>query len=451
MSLVDASLAETVRRNDRDHVFHSWAAQGAIDPLPVAGGEGSWFWDYEGRRYLDFAAQFANLHVGHQHPKVVAAIKEQADQLCTIAPIHANDKRGEAARLIAEVAPGDLDFVFFTNGGAEANENAIRMARVHTGRDKVFASYRSYHGATHGAITLTGDPRRWNAEPGMPGVVHFFGPYLYRSSFQAETEAEETKRALAHLRELLQYEGAHTVAAIIVEPVVGSNGVMVPTPGYLAGLREICDEHGIVMVCDEVLSGFGRCGEWFAVDYWGVTPDLITFAKGVNSGYVPLGGVIISRRIAETFRDRPYPGGLTYSGHPLACASAVASLEVLREEGLIDRARSLGEDVLQPGLQRLAATHPSVGEVRGLGCLWAIELVRDREAKTPLVPYAAGREAAQPMTEFATACKERGLWPLIMHNRMLIMPPLVISDDEVEQGLGIIDEALRVSDRYAVA
>jgi taurine---2-oxoglutarate transaminase len=446
----EADAAERVRRDDRAHVFHSWSAQGAIVPIPIRGGSGSWFWDFDGNRYLDFAAQAVNLNLGHQHPRVVAAIRAQAEHLCTIAPWHANDQRGEAARMIAEVAPGDLNRVFFTSGGAEANENAIRMARVHTGRQKVFASYRSYHGATHGAITLTGDPRRWGAEPGPPGVVHFFAPYLYRSSFQATTDTEETDRALAHLRELLMYEGPHTVAAVIVEPVVGSNGVMLPTPGYLAGVREICDEHGILLISDEVLTGFGRCGAWFAVDRWGVVPDLITFAKGVNSGYVPLGGVLISDRIAETFRDRAYPGGLTYSGHPLACASAVASLHVLHEEGLVERARDLGERVFAPGLQRLADAHPSVGDARGLGCLWAIELVRDRSTREPLVPYAAGGQQAQPQTEFAAACKERGLWPLVMHSRLIVAPPLVITDEEAEQGLAIIDEALAISDGYAV-
>jgi taurine--2-oxoglutarate transaminase len=296
---------------------------------------------------------------------------------------------------------------------------------------------------------MTGDPRRWPSEPGMPGVIHFFGPYPYRSVFHATTDAEECERGLAHLEEVLMLEGPGNVAAVVLETVVGTNGILVPPDGYLEGVRERCDRYGIVMVCDEVMSGFGRCGEWFAVDHWGVAPDLITFAKGVNSGYVPLGGVVISRRIAETFKERPYPGGLTYSGHPLACASAVASIGIFKEEGLIEHARSLGEDVFGPGLRELQERHPSVGDVRGLGCFWALELVRDRETREMLVPYNAGGEAAAPMTQLAAACKERGLWPFTHFNRVHVVPPIVISPEEAKQGLAILDEALEVTDRYA--
>src|SRR5215218_1083811 len=354
-------------RDDRAHVFHSWSAQKALQPLVVAGAEGSWFWDEDGRRYLDFSSQLINMNIGHQHPKVVAAIQEQAGTLCTIAPFHANDKRSEAARLIAELAPGDLDMVFFTNAGADATDNAIRMSRLYTGRQKVLATYRSYHGATGGAIAVTGDPRRWPSEAGVSGVVHFYGPYAYRSSFYAETEEQESERALAHLRETIMVEGPQTIACIILETVVGTNGILVPPPGYLQGVRDICDEHGIVYIADEVMAGFGRCGEWFAVDRWGVTPDPITFAKGVNSGYLPLGGVIIADEIAETFRERPFPGGLTYSGHPLACASAVASIEAMAAEGVVENAARVGAAVLGPGLADIADRHAVVGEVRGLG------------------------------------------------------------------------------------
>ncbi len=437
-----------VRRDDRGHVFHSWSAQGAIDPLPIASAQGSYFTDYSGKRYLDFSSQLVNVNIGYQHPKLVAAVQEQAARLCTIAPGFANDARSEAARLIAEIAPGDLDKVFFTNGGADANEHAIRMARVHTGRHKVLAAYRSYHGATAGAIALTGDPRRWASEPGMPGVVRYWGPYLYRSAFHATTEAEECERALQHLRDTIMVEGPQTVAAIVLETVVGTNGVLVPPDGYLAGVREICDELGIVMVADEVMAGFGRCGEWFAVDHWGVTPDLITFAKGVNSGYVPLGGVVLSERIAASFADRPYPGGLTYSGHPLACASAVASIQIFREEGILEHARALGEDVIGPGLRELAERHPSVGEVRGLGVFWAVELVRDRRTREPLVPFNATGADAKPMAELAAACKERGLWPFTHFNRTHVVPPCTTSSDEVREGLAVLDEALEVADRY---
>jgi taurine--2-oxoglutarate transaminase len=439
---------ETVRRLDRAHVFHSWSAQGQIEPMPIARAKGSHFWDYDGKKYLDFSSQLVNINIGYQHPKVIAAIKDQAERLVTIAPSFANDARSEAARLIAEVAPGDLNAVFFTNGGAEANENAVRMARLHTGRQKVLSAYRSYHGATAGSITLTGDPRRWASEPGIPGVVHYWGPYLYRSSFHATTEAEECERALAHLRDLVMVEGAGTIAAIVLETVVGTNGILVPPDGYLAGVRALCDEHGIVLIADEVMAGFGRCGEWFAVDRWNVTPDLITFAKGVNSGYVPLGGVVISDAIASTFQHRAFPGGLTYSGHPLACASAVASINVMRDEGVIEHARSLGTDVIGPALSDLASRHPSVGDVRGLGVFWAVELVLDRSTREPLVPFNASGAAAAPMGEFAAACKERGLWPFIHFNRTHVVPPCTTTAAEVREGIALLDEALTVADRY---
>jgi taurine--2-oxoglutarate transaminase len=442
---------QRVRRDDRAHVFHSWSAQGLIDPLPIASAQGSYFTDYQGRRYLDFSSQLVNVNIGYQHPRLVAAIQEQAGRLTTVSPAFANDARSEAARLIAELAPGDLNMVFFTNGGAEANENALRMARLHTGRHKVLAAYRSYHGATAGSIALTGDPRRWPSEPGLPGIVRYWGPYPYRSAFHAQSEAEESERALQHLRDLIMVEGAHTIAAIILETVVGTNGILVPPPGYLEGVRAICDEHGIVMIADEVMAGFGRCGEWFAVDHWGVAPDLITFAKGVNSGYVPLGGVVISERIAASFQDRPYPGGLTYSGHPLACASAVASIGIFRDEGIIEHARDLGETVIGPGLRDLAERHPSVGEVRGLGVFWALELVRDRETREPLVPFNASGAAAAPMNEFASACKERGLWPFTHFNRTHVVPPCTTSAEEVREGLAILDEALTVADRHTTA
>jgi taurine--2-oxoglutarate transaminase len=438
----------TVRADDRAHVFHSWSAQGTIDPLPVAGAEGSYFWDYSGKRYLDFSSQLVNMNIGHQHPRLVAAIQEQAQVLCTIAPSFANDKRGEAARLIAELAPGDLNRVFFTNAGAEATENAIRLARIHTGRHKVLSTYRSYHGSTATAITVTGDPRRWANEPVAVGVVHFFGPYLYRSAFHATTEEEESTRALEHLEATIQLEGPGTIAAVLLETVVGTNGILVPPPGYLAGVHEICDRYGIVFIADEVMAGFGRCGEWFAVDHWNVTPDLITFAKGVNSGYLPLGGVIISDRIAETFRDRVFPGGLTYSGHPLACASAVASIQIFKEEGIVEHARQIGEEVIGPALHDLAERHPSVGEVRGLGVFWALELVRDRGTHEPLVPFNAAGATAGPMNEVASACKQRGLWPFTHFNRVHVVPPCTVTADEVREGIAILDEALAIADGH---
>jgi len=431
-----------------DHVFYAWSAQQVLDPMPVAGASGSYFWDYDGNRYLDFSCQLVNTNIGHQHPKVVAAIQEQAAKLCTISPFLANEARNEAARLVAEVAPDGLSKVLFTTGGTEANENALRLARLHTGRHKVLSTYRSYHGGTAGSASISGDPRRWAAEPGIAGVSRFWGPYLYRSPFFARTEEEECERALQHLRDVLMVEGAHTVAAIFLETVVGTNGVIVPPNGYLAGVREICDQHGILLVADEVMAGFGRCGEWFAIQHWGVRPDLLTFAKGVNSGYVPLGGVLMTGDIADTFNDRPYPAGLTYSGHPLACASAVASIQVFHEEGIVENARRIGEDVLGPGLRDLAERHPSVGEVRGLGVFWAIELVLDRQTREPLVPFNAAGAAAGPMVEFTKACKSRGLWPFIHFNRTHATPPCTVSEDEVREGLAILDEALVTADRH---
>ena len=438
----------TVKFLDHEHVFHSWSAQDLISPLPIASALGSRFTDYEGNEYLDFSSQLVNVNIGHQHPKLVAAIQEQAGKLCTVAPAFAVNVRSEAARLIAELAPGDLNKVFFTNGGAEAIENAIRMARLHTGRHKIFAAYRSYHGATAGAITATGDPRRWASEPGFSSVVHYWGPYTYRSAFHSENDTEECERALEHLRDTIIFEGPHTVAAIVLETVVGTNGILTPPEGYLAGVRALCDEFGIVMICDEVMAAFGRCGEWFAVDKWQITPDLITFAKGVNSGYVPLGGVIISEAIASTFSTRAYPGGLTYSGHPLACASAVASINIFKEEGIIEHVRRLGEEVIKPALAAIAVKHPSVGEYRGLGVFWALDLVRDRATREPLVPYNATGADATPMNEFAAKCRELGLWPFTHFNRTHVTPPCTITEKDLLEGLVILDEALDATDRY---
>ncbi|WP_433059200.1 aspartate aminotransferase family protein [Dactylosporangium sp. CS-033363] len=435
-------------RDDRAHVFHSWSAQRTLDPVVVEGGLGATFWDEAGTHYLDFSSQLVNLNLGHQHPRVVAAIQEQAARLCTIAPTFGNAARSSAARLIAGVAPGDLSHVFFTNGGTEANEHAIRMARATTGRHKILAAYRSYHGATTGSITLTGDPRRWANEPGMPGVVRFFGPYFYRSPFHADSLASESSRALEHLEEVFMLEGPQTIAAVILEPVVGTNGILVPPPGYLEGVRELCSRHGALLIADEVMSGFGRCGEWFAVDHWSVVPDLITFAKGVNSGYVPLGGVILGPRVYSAFAERPFPGGLTYSGHPLACAAAVATIGVMQDESIPSRVRDVGERVVRPRLEKLRDRHPSVGDVRGLGLFWAIELVRSKETREMLVPYNASGAAAKPMADVVAACKARGVWPFTHFNRVHVVPPLIISEEDLLRGIDAIDDALDVADAY---
>ncbi|MDL9978524.1 aspartate aminotransferase family protein [Microbacterium candidum] len=447
-TLPDPEAEARVRADDRGHVFHSWSAQALIDPLPVAAGEGSTFWDYQGNAFLDFSSQLVNLNLGHQHPDLVRAIQEQASRLATIQPAMANDVRGELARRIAEVAPGDLNKVFFTNGGADANENAVRMARAVTGKRKVLAMYRSYHGNTTTAITLTGDPRRWTNEPGDGSVAHFFGPYAYRSPFHSSSAEEEGQRALEHLEQVIVLEGASTIAAIIIESIVGTNGILVPPPGYLQGVRDLCDKYGIVFIADEVMVGFGRVGEWFAVDRFGVTPDLITFAKGVNSGYVPLGGVVISDRIAAHFDTVAFQGGLTYSGHPLACAAGVATFEVFERDGILERVRDLGSRVVEPRLKEMLERHPSVGEIRGAGLFWAIELVRSKETREPLVPFNASGADAAPMGALAAACKKAGVWPFTHFNRLHVAPPLVISEEELRRGLDVIDRALDVADEY---
>lgn len=431
---------------DRAHVFHSWSAQATLDPMVLERAEGSRVWDDQGRSYLDFSSQLVFTNLGHQHPRVVKAVQDQAAKLCTVAPQHANDARSEAAHLIAGLAPDGLEHVFFTNGGAEAIEHAVRMARLHTGRIKVLSRYRSYHGGTNTAINLTGDPRRWPSDYGSAGTAKFFGPFLYRSEFDATTEAEECERALRHLRRTVELEGPATVAAIVLETIPGTAGIMPPPPGYLAGVRELCDEHGIVMILDEVMAGFGRAGTWFALDRYDVTPDLITFAKGVNSGYVPLGGVVISGSIYDTFAQRVYPGGLTYSGHPLACAAAVATIGAMRDEQVVEHADRLGREVIGPELAAMAQRHPCVGDVRGVGAFWAIELVGDRATKAPLAPYGGTSPA---MNEVIAACKKGGLLPFANFNRIHVVPPCNIPDDEAREGLAIIDAALSVGDAHA--
>ena len=396
-------------------------------------------WDDKGNSWLDFSSQMVNVNIGHQHPRMVAAIKEQADRLCTIGPPMANDMRSEAARLITELAPGDLNMVFFTNGGAEAIENATRMARLHTGRHKVLSTYKSYHGATAGAITLTGEGRRWDSEPGIPGAVKFWGPYPYRSAFNATSHAEECERALAHLRATVTAEGPQHIAAILLETVVGTNGILVPPDGYLQGVRELCDEHGILMICDEVMAGFGRCGEWFAFDHWDITPDLVAFAKGVNSGL-------------RAARRGDHQAGRSPTRSATACTRVGSPTRVIRWRARAPspastssrtRASSSTPAISAPTSSArpstdFAARHPSVGDVRGLGVFWAIELVADRTTKAPLDAAAMGKVIA--------ACKDRGVWPFAPANRIHVVPPLTISDDELREGLAVIDEALSVAD-----
>ena len=429
-------------------VFHPWTVQGPRTVPTFVGGSGSHVVDADGRRYLDFSSQLVFTNLGHQHPRIVAAIKEQADRLCTLAPGHASDVRGEAARMIVDVAPEGLGHVLFTTGGTEAIEHAVRMARLHTGRPKVLAAYRSYHGSTATSIHLTGDPRRWASDTGMAGVVHFFGPFPYRSAFGSSTPEEECERALAHLEQVILLEGPSTISALVLEPVTGSSGVIVPPAGYLRGVRDLCTRHGIVFIADEVLVGFGRTGAWFGVDHDAVAPDLLVFAKGVNSGYVPLGGVLVGESIYETFTKRPYPAGMTYSGHPLACAAAVGAIGAMHDEDTVAGAARLGTDLLGPGLAKVAEQHPCVGDVRGIGALWTVELVRDRTTKEPLVPAGATGDANAPMAAFTKACLEQNLIPLVLGNRIHVAPPLNVSEPDANDGLAILDEALTAADAF---
>jgi taurine---2-oxoglutarate transaminase len=442
----DRSTLTSVER-EKASVFHSWSAQSTINPLMIKDAQGVYVTDEAGNTYLDFSSQLVNTNVGHQHPALVRAIKDQADVLCTIAPQHGYEKRYRAAELIIDHSFDGAAKVFFTNGGTEAVEHAVRMARLHTGRQKVLATYRSYHGGTSTSINLTGDPRRWPNDNGTAGVVHYFGPFLYRSVYHSATEEEECARALESLENTIQFEGPSAFAAIILESIPGTAGIMVPPMGYLTGVREICDRYGIVYIADEVMCGFGRTGAWFGYQNFGVKPDLVAFAKGVNSGYVPLGGVVLNEAISATFNDRVYPGGLTYSGHPLACASAVACIEVMEDEGIIENARRIGDEVLRPGLEALATKHRVIGEVRGLGVFFALELVKDRATKEPLAPYGA---SSPEMNEVLAACRNEGLLIFNNFHRLHVVPPCTITDDEAREGLARLDRALTVADQYYV-
>ncbi|HKU57864.1 MAG TPA: aminotransferase class III-fold pyridoxal phosphate-dependent enzyme [Gaiellaceae bacterium] len=442
----DSEVGERIKADAKRYVLHSWSVQDTLDPIPVAGAEGRYFWDYDGKRYLDFASQLVNVSIGHQHPKLVAAIKEQAERLCTIGPPMATEPRSTLARLLAEVTPGDISMSFFTNGGAEANENAIKLARWYTGRHKIVARYRSYHGATAGAIAATGDPRRWPAEPGIPGVVRMLDPFTYRCP-AGHPDPCPVCTGAPHLEEILQYEGPETVAAVILETVTGTNGVIVPPDGYLQSIREVCDRHGILLIADEVMAGFGRTGKWFAVDNWGVVPDILTMAKGINSGYVPLGAMSVREPIAAWVRDKYFAGGLTYSGHPLACAVGVASIEAFREDGIVEHAAAMGA-AFGDALHGLAERHPSIGEVRGLGCFWGLELVCNRETREPLVPFNATGEAAAPVGRLAKAALERGLYLMVHWNVVMVCPPLTITPEELAEGIAILDDVLAIADEY---
>ena len=430
--------AAKVFADDRANVFHSWSAQAQISPMAIAGGSGSYFWDFTGKKYLDFSCQLVFTNIGHQHPKVIAAIKQQADVLTTIAPQHANEARNEAAKSILSLVEDKFKKIFFTNAGADGVENAIRMARLHTNKHKVLSTYRSYHGNTGSAINATGDPRRFPNEFGY-GHVHFWGPYLYRSAFWATTEEQECERALEHLEQTIIFEGPKTIAAIILESVPGTAGVLVPPKGYLDGVRKLCDKYEIIWIADEVMSGFGRTGKWFGYQYSDSVPDLIVFAKGVTSGYVPLGGIVISDQISKTFDERVFPGGLTYSGHPLACATAVATIECMKSEKMVENAANIGEKILGPGLRELANKHKVIGDIRGAGVFWGIDMVIDRSTREPLAPYGS---SSPKMNEIVATCKKNGLMPFNNFNRIHMVPPCNVSSEEALEGIKLLSNSL---------
>lgn len=440
-----ALSAEEIVDLCRRYTIYEWSAQGRVDPIPVVRAKGVYFWDARGRRYLDFNSQLMNVNIGHGDERVIRAIQEQAARLPYVNPFMATEPRARLGQMLAEIAPGDLRKVFFTLGGADANENAIRIARLYTGRHKIIARYRSYHGATAGAITLTGDPRRWPSEPGIPGVIHVFDPYRYRCRW-CMREERCTLDCLNHIEDVIQFEGPHTVAAVLIETVTGTNGVIVPPDGYLQGLREICDRYGALLICDEVMSGFGRTGEWFAVNHWGVVPDLMTVAKGLTSGYLPLGAVLMSERIAAFFDERPFPGGLTYNSHPLCLAAAIATLQVYQEDRLIENARRMGE-ILARELARLKERHPSVGDVRSIGLFGIVELVKDRETREPLVPFNARPEEMEVMNQLREFFLQNGLYTFIRWNTFFTNPPLCITEAELREGLEIIDRGLEITDQ----
>lgn len=426
---------ESVKSLDRENVFHSWSVQSANDPVVIKSGSGSKLWDYDGKEYLDFTSQLIYTNLGHQHPKIIEAMKCQIDTLVTIAPSHANIARAQAAsRILAHVPDRKFSKVFFTNAGADANENAMRMARTFTGRDKILSGYRSYHGNSGASIVATGDPRRIPNEFSR-GHVHFFNPFLYRSEFYSESQEEECSRALHHLRRVIQCEGPHSIAAIILESIPGTAGVLVPPKNYLKGVRALADEFGFLLILDEVMVGFGRTGKWFGFEHFDVVPDLITFAKGVNSGYVPAGGVILSNKVSDFFENRMFYGGLTYSGHPLAMAAIVATIDAMSEEKTVENAEAIGREVLSPGLMSLYNACELIGEVRGMGVFYALEMVNNRKDRTPL--------DAQTMKKFKKGMIERGLLPFIAENRLHVAPPCNITPEQAKEGIRIIGEALK--------
>jgi taurine---2-oxoglutarate transaminase len=436
-----AMTGEEMIALSKRHTLYEWSAQSKVDPIPVAKAKGVYFWTPEGKRFIDFNSQLMSVNIGHGDPRVIEAIREQASTLAYANPFMATEPRARLGAKLAEITPGDIDTFFFTNGGSEANENAVRIARLFSGRQKILARYRSYHGATAGSISLTGDPRRWAAEPGVPGVIRVFDPY-----HGIERGWDTTERALANIEEVIQLEGPQTIAAFILEPVTGTNGVLVPPDGYLQGVREICNKHGILMIADEVMSGFGRTGEWFAVNHWKVVPDLMTMAKGLTSSYLPLGAVGMRRHIAQHFHDKVFYGGLTYNSHPMGCAAALATIRVYEEDRLVENARRMG-NVMKQLLSDLESRHPCVGAVRSIGLFGVVELVRSRRTREPMAPFNG---TSEEMTTLGRFFREQGLYTFVRWNTFFTNPPLCISERELREGFAIIDRGLEPADRAVV-
>jgi len=433
----------------KEHVFWTWSAQGKVNPIPVQRAKGVYFWDIDDKRYLDLNSMTMCVNIGHGDERVIEAMVAQARQLPYAAPGMTTRVRALASKLVAEISPGgQLTKVLFTLGGADANENAIKLARAYTGRPKILTRYRSYHGATAGAMAATGDPRRQMWEPLlMPGVVHFLDPYRYRSTFHRTnpdiSEAEFTRDYLNHLEEIIRYEGQETVAAILMESVTGTNGILIPPEGYMQGVRALCDKYGIVMIADEVMSGFGRTGKWFAVDHWKVVPDIMTMAKGLTSAYAPLGAVAMKPEIAARFDEQVYEGGLTYTAHPVSLAAAIANIQVMKQDQIVEYAAAMGP-VLKRLLTDLGEAHPSVGEVRSIGLFGILELVKDRQTKEPMTPW---NSSSPEMAAFRKYCLDHGVFLYTHWHMVLIIPPLIINEEQMAEGFKVLDEALEITDR----
>jgi taurine--2-oxoglutarate transaminase len=443
----DTMTAAEIVALTRRHTIFSWSAQASVNPIPMVKGEGIYFWDADGKRYVDMNSQLMCVNIGHGNRRVIDAIKRQADELVYAGPGMATPVRARIGRMLADLTPGDLNHFFFTLGGAEANENAIRIARMVSGRQKIMVRYRSYHGSTAGAMTLTGDPRRWANEPGIPGVVRFFDPYKYRSHLyrDGDSEATFTRRCLDEIEEILAYEGPHTVAAIFIETVTGTNGLIVPPDGYIQGLRGICDRHGILLVCDEVMCGLGRTGRWFAVDHWKVVPDMITMAKGLTSAYLPLGAVAMSDRLAAYFDKNVFYGGLTYNAHPMSLAAAEACLQVMIDDDTMNHTQRMG-GVLAELHAEMKKKHVSVGDVRSIGLFGVLELVRNRQTKEPMAPYNGTSPEMQKLGAFL---REQGMYAFINWNNLFTNPPLCITEPQLREAFKVIDKALEITDAAA--